>query len=515
MYTFLLDNSSPLTPPADFYLRPADDGQNAFAGMILPRQQPPVHPPAGKGDDFDECEQNHEPYTLEFIVENDKLLWNEVPLMQLVEQYGTPLKLTYLPKISEQIQQAKSMFKSAMKRHNYRSKYTYCYPTKSSHFRFVLDEVLRNRVHLETSSTVDITIVEDLYRRGKISRSTYVVCNGNKQHQYTDRICELLENGFNVIPVLDSPRELGAYASLDNDTINIGIRVATDEPPGLSFRTSRLGVRYSEISTLYRTRIQNDTKFRLKMLHFFVDSGVRDSPYYWSEFSCFVYKYCELRKICVDLDSINIGGGLPIARSLNFSYDYEAIIDRIIELIASVCARHNVPVPHLFTEFGSYTVGESGAAIYEVTEQKQQNAKEAWCMIDGSFITQLPDTWATQQDFVCLPLNNWSSPQRKVMLGGMTCDSKDYYPTSDNISGVNLPEFDEDEQKQYVGLFHTGAYQEALGGYGGISHCLIPTPKHVLIDSNGKGGWTSHVFAPEQESGDMLRYLGYSSASNI
>jgi arginine decarboxylase len=49
-------------------------------------------------------------------------------------------------------------------------------------------------------------------------------------------------------------------------------------------------------------------------------------------------------------------------------------------------------VPNIFTEFGSFTVGESGGAIYQIL-QKQQNDREKWNMIDSSFITTLPDTY--------------------------------------------------------------------------------------------------------------------------
>ncbi|MDQ2656949.1 MAG: arginine decarboxylase, partial [Bacteroidota bacterium] len=66
-----------------------------------------------------------------------------------------------------------------------------------------------------------------------------------------------------------------------------------------------------------------------------------------------------------------------------------------------------------------------------------------------------------------------------------------------------------DEEPLYIGFFHTGAYQESLGGYGGIQHCLVPAPKHVLIDRNEDGEVTSSLFAPEQTSDSMLKVLGY------
>ena len=46
-------------------------------------------------------------------------------------------------------------------------------------------------------------------------------------------------------------------------------------------------------------------------------------------------------------------------------------------------------MPNIYTEFGSYTVGESMAHIYSVIGQKMQNDREIWYMIDSSFITTL------------------------------------------------------------------------------------------------------------------------------
>lgn len=55
----------------------------------------------------------------EFQVENSNLLFHDIDLIQLIEQYGTPLKFTYLPKISENINRAKSWFETAIKNQKY------------------------------------------------------------------------------------------------------------------------------------------------------------------------------------------------------------------------------------------------------------------------------------------------------------------------------------------------------------------------------------------------------------
>ncbi len=66
-----------------------------------------------------------------------------------------------------------------------------------------------------------------------------------------------------------------------------------------------------------------------------------------------------------------------------------------------------------------------------------------------------------------------------------------------------------DKQPLYIGFFHTGAYQEALSGYGGTQHCLVPAPKHVLIDKDEDGKLTTKLFAKEQSYKSMLKILGY------
>src|SRR5690606_8590731 len=237
--------------------------------------------------------------TKEFRVENGELYFNDVRLMDIIEKYGTPIKLTYLPKISENIQNAKLYFKNAFEKHKYPGKYTYCYCTKSSHFQFVLEEALKNDIHIETSSTFDIPIIRKLHENGKIDKNVFVVCNGFKRDLYKQYISELINDGFkNCIPVLDYMKELDYYHEHVKGEFNLGIRIAADEEPNFAFYTSRLGIRYNDVLDFYKNEIEPKPKAKLKMLHFFINTGIKDTAYYWSELSRFIYKYCELKKIC-------------------------------------------------------------------------------------------------------------------------------------------------------------------------------------------------------------------------
>jgi arginine decarboxylase len=439
----------------------------------------------------------------------ESLVYHDIPLMELVEQYGTPLKFTYLPKISENIQKARTLFNVAIAKADYQGKYYYCYCTKSNHFQHTLDEVLKNNVHLETSSTYDINLIETLHEQGKVSKDKFVVCNGFKRDSYIENIAGLINNGWtNVIPVFDNSREIDQLLTYTDKEINCGIRIAAEEEPKFEFYTSRLGIGYKDILPFYRHKIKGQPNVKLKMLHFFINTGIYDTAYYWNELHKCLKVYVELKRECPELCTLNIGGGFPIKNSMNYSYDYEYMATEIVAQIKQVCSEAGIDEPDIFTEFGSFTVGEAGGAIYSVLDQKRQNDRERWNMIDSSFMTTLPDAWAINKKFIMLPVNRWGEEYERVLLGGITCDSDDYYNSEQHVNAIYLPKYDP-EDPLYIGFFNTGAYQETIGGFGGIQHCLTPAPKHIIIDRDENGDYHFRMFSKEQSYKSMLKTLGY------
>ena len=190
----------------------------------------------------------------EFKLNDGKLIFHDINLSELIEKYGTPLKFRYLPKISTNIQQAKKWFKDALTANNYKGKYYYCYCTKSSHFQPVLEEVLKNDTHLETSSAFDIDIVKNLTKNKLFSKNQYVICNGFKRDQYIVNIASLINDGYsNCIPVIDNYEELSLLQKETDKPFKIGIRIASEEEPKFEFYTSRLGIGYKKIMPIIGT----------------------------------------------------------------------------------------------------------------------------------------------------------------------------------------------------------------------------------------------------------------------
>ena len=418
----------------------------------------------------------------------------------------------YLPKIGDQIKKTRNLFNRAIKKHNYKGNYHFCYCTKCNHFYHVIQEALKQKVNLETSSAFDIDLILNLNEKKKIDKKRIIIHNGYKTDDYLRKIIKMQELGFeNSTIILDSMEELDRLLKIKTkDPVKIGLRMAINEEAQSAYYTSRLGIPHNEIIEFFKKNIRDNDNVELKMLHFFVDSGIKDTLYYWGEFQKALKLYIELKKESVNLNSFNLGGGFPIRNHLGFEYNYEYMINEIIANIKDACTKENIEEPDLYTEFGKYTVGEAGAIIFKVLEQKQQNDTEKWYIVNNSLMNTIPDAWSMHEKFILLPINKWGNEYGRANIGGISCDHSDYYNSEDLNQEVLLPYFsDKDKEPLYLGFFHTGAYQDSISGYGGIKHCLIPSPKHVIIDRDDKGNFVDYVYREEQSADEMFNILGY------
>ena len=462
---------------------------------------------------FDLIEQSYYFPQEGFDIDEGYLTFHGLSLKYLLDKYGTPLRIFYLPKIGDQIKKSRNLINRAIKANGYSGKYHFCYCTKCCHYHHVIGTAMKHGVNLETSSSFDIDLIRKLYKKGEFDKSTYLIHNGFKTEEYLKKIFDLQEDGFsNSIIILDSPKELDRMENVapNKKKIPVGIRMAIEEDPQSTYYTSRLGIRHAEIIDFYNKRIKTNPNLELKMLHFFVDSGIKDSFYYWGEFKKALNLYTKLKKICPTLDSLNLGGGFPVRNHLGFDYDYNHMVREIVRNIRETCENDNVPEPDIFTEFGRFTVAESGAIIFKVLEQKQQNESERWYIIDNSVMNTIPDAWSMNEKFILLPINKWFNEYTRVNIGGISCDKSDYYNSEDMDQQILLPTYDDsDKEPLYIGFFHTGAYQDSISGYGGIKHCLIPDPKHVIIDRDKTGNFVDYLYRDEQTVDNMLTILGY------
>jgi len=82
----------------------------------------------------------------------------------------------------------------------------------------------------------------------------------------------------------------------------------------------------------------------------------------------------------------------------------------------------------------------------------------------------------------------WQNNYNRVNIGGISCGHSDYYNSENFNQKVLLPKYSENSKDPLcIDFFYTGTYQDSVSGYGGSKHCLIPSPKHIIIDRDEKG----------------------------
>ena len=126
--------------------------------------------------------------------------------------------------------------------------------------------------------------------------------------------------------------------------------------------------------------------------------------------------------------------------------------------------------------------GPAQITVFSVVSEKtipKAMAKQ-WYVIDGSFMTQLLDTWSIHKQWHVVPVNNARNKKlTRTWLAGLSCDSDDKYTAGGNY--ILLPRLEDLENgaHQYIAFLDTGNYQDGFTNH----HCLNAAPAKVLVQN--------------------------------
>lgn len=422
---------------------------------------------------------------------------------------NSPLEIIYLPRIRHNIDRMYRIFSHAIDQVGYDGDFHYAYASKANAAEEVVRTTLRTGAHHEISSAMDLKIVQVMNSAGNLKAEQMVICNGFKSAgtDYANGILELKTEHTNVIPVIENIGELSPLIESDLP-FDVGLRQKSyghhKNMTQMDAANSRFGMTVEDIWQAVDI-IAAAPNLHLKLYHAMVGSQIIDADDFVARLKPPIEIYAQLRQVHPELSIFDFGGGVPVAMTLDFAFDYAEFASLLLKTIKEVCGGFNVPVPDVMGEFGRYTVAEHGAHLFKILSVKTNASKYPWYIIDGSIMTSFPDSWALGEHFIVLPLNNLGKPFQQVQLGGITCDSDDVYPPGSSESPLYLPV---DTENLYIGFFGIGAYQEMLGGVGGSKHCVIPEADELIIDRDSHGAYEFHLI-PGQSAGKVLRNLGY------
>jgi len=453
---------------------------------------------------------------------NGRLFLDELDLTQLLFDVGndqglgrtlpSPLEIIYLPIIRRQIERMQRYFGEVMDKLGYSGRFYYTYASKANAAEEIIRTTLGAGAHHEMSSTVDVDIARIMIGRNLLKPDRYVICNGFKPSgmEYVKNIIRLKEQHANIIPVVEDLNELESLRA-SSLHFEVGIRQKSYGPHLNEMEMNQFNSRFGmAIDDMWRAAeiIDSSPNLTLKLYHAMVGSQLLNEDDFVTRLKPPIDIYARLRQRYPSLSIFDFGGGMPVAMTLDFNFDYRRFIHMLLTEIKKTCELHNVPVPDVLGEFGRYTSSEHGAHLFKIIGVKENQSDLPWYLIDGSIMSSFPDSWALGEHFIVLPLNHLDKPFRRVQLGGITCDSDDVYPPKHSESPLFLPVVTDD---LYIGFFSIGAYQEMLGGVKGSKHCVLPEAYELIIDRSANKSFEFEVLRG-QTAQDVLRNLGYATA---
>jgi len=300
---------------------------------------------------------------------------------------GLPLLLRFSDILRTRVATLAEKFGNAIREFEYEGSYTTVYPIKVNQQRHVVEEIAEYGrpygVGLEVGSKPELMAVLALSER----TDHLVVCNGYKDEEYVRLALMGQRLGHQVLIVIEKITEvdtiLRVAAEMEVEpTVGIRIKLSTagagrwSESAG---EKSKFGLNSAQLVKVLDKLEAAGKLSILKLVHFHLGSqipDIRNIKLGMAEVSRF---YVELRQLGVDVEFVDVGGGLGVdydgSRSVtaaSVNYSIQEYANDIVYSLAEACRENEVPMPHVISESGRALTAHHALLLINVIDLEAQ-----------------------------------------------------------------------------------------------------------------------------------------------
>ena len=402
------------------------------------------------------------------INENSHIDIGGCDLVELAQQYGTPLYVYDEKTIRTIAQQYKSAFSKYPKVSMlYASK---AFMTKAvvrilDEEGFGFDMVSGGEIY--TASTAGADMKKSLF-------------NGNNKSY--DELQMAVELGVGLISV-DNFLELtllNEVAKSNDKTVDILLRVT----PGIECHTheyiqtghldSKFGFDLTQTDEAIELIIDEYKNLNLVGLHAHIGSQIFETTIYYDEVDVLLKEMGRIKtKYGLNLTHINLGGGLGIKYTeSDCPPSIDEIAEKIITSIHDNAPKYNVELPEIHIEPGRSIIGTSGVTLYTVGSSKQVPNGKKYVAVDGGMADN-PRPSLYQAVYTAEVANRPDDQATEtVTIAGRFCESGDIL-----IKDVKMPELKEGD---ILCFYNTGAYGYSMSS----NYNRVLKPAAVLVNNS-------------------------------
>ena len=298
-----------------------------------------------------------------------------------------PILLRFMNILEGRISSINRVFKNAIQENNYPAKYQTFYPIKVNQQRQVVEAITsfgkKYGIGLEIGSKPELVAAISLSSGNNIP----IICNGYKDNEFIETILFATRIGYDITIIVEKLFELEKVIELSRQTgivPKLGIRVKLSSKGTGKWATSggedaKFGLRISEIITTIDLLKKNGLLDTLKLLHFHIGSQITKIDKFKNALTEGTRIYVEMKKMGVNLEYLDIGGGLGVdydgSKSSNFSsvnYTIEEYANDVVYQIKNICDASGIGCPNIISESGRAIVAHYSVLVTNILDTNTQ-----------------------------------------------------------------------------------------------------------------------------------------------
>jgi arginine decarboxylase len=299
-----------------------------------------------------------------------------------------PILLRFMNILEGRIASISRAFRGAIHENGYPAKYQTFYPIKVNQQRQVVEAIAsfgkKYGIGLEVGSKPELVAAIS------ISTGTLlpIICNGYKDTEFIETVLYAVKVGYDITIVVEKLFELEKIIELSRKTgivPKLGIRVKLSSKGTGKWATSggedaKFGLRISEIIAAIDMLKKHGLIESVRLLHFHIGSQITKIDKIKNALIEGTRIYVEMKKLGVNLEYLDIGGGLGVdydgSKSSYFSsvnYSVEEYANDVIYQIKNICDDAGIDCPNIISESGRATVAHYSVLVTNILNTDTQN----------------------------------------------------------------------------------------------------------------------------------------------
>ena len=303
---------------------------------------------------------------------------------------GLPLLLRFSDILRTRVETLGQKFANAISEFGYTGGYTTVYPIKVNQQRHVVEEIAEYGrpfgVGLEVGSKPELMAVLALTER----TDHLIVCNGYKDEEYVRLALMGQKLGHTVLIVVEKLSEvetiLRVAADMGVERPGIGVRIKLSTAGAGRWQESageksKFGLNSSQVVNVVDQLRQAGKLDSLRLIHFHLGSQIPDIRNIKLGMSEVARYYVELRQLGVNVEYVDVGGGLGVdydgsrsTGSASVNYSIQEYANDIIYALAEACRENEVSMPHVISESGRALTAHHALLLINVIDLETQAA---------------------------------------------------------------------------------------------------------------------------------------------